>query len=158
MTDFRTLPGGPVTLSNLRTPACFLGLPGDLAPLSLTLDGATLAQGPAPTTVDMGGAMVLPAFVDMHTHLDKGHIWNRAPNPDGSFMGALKTVAGSAYKIANDIRFLGSGPRSGLGELILNTLGAGGWQLALITASHRWNRRCRPEPNRHSCWDCAHDR
>ena len=33
--------------------------------------------------------------------------------------GALRTVAGSAYKIANDIRFLGSGPRSGLGELIL---------------------------------------
>jgi len=33
--------------------------------------------------------------------------------------GALATVAGSAYKIANDIRFLGSGPRSGLGELIL---------------------------------------
>ncbi len=33
--------------------------------------------------------------------------------------GALKTVAASAYKIANDIRFLGSGPRSGLGELIL---------------------------------------
>ncbi len=33
--------------------------------------------------------------------------------------GALKTVAGAAYKIANDIRFLGSGPRSGLGELIL---------------------------------------
>jgi len=33
--------------------------------------------------------------------------------------GALSTVAGSCYKIANDIRFLGSGPRSGLGELIL---------------------------------------
>jgi fumarate hydratase class II len=33
--------------------------------------------------------------------------------------GALVTVAGSMYKIANDIRFLGSGPRSGLGELIL---------------------------------------
>ncbi|HHI82549.1 MAG TPA: class II fumarate hydratase, partial [Rhizobiales bacterium] len=33
--------------------------------------------------------------------------------------GALKTVAASAYKIANDIRLLGSGPRSGLGELIL---------------------------------------
>ncbi|MCB1364479.1 MAG: class II fumarate hydratase [Rhodobacteraceae bacterium] len=33
--------------------------------------------------------------------------------------GALKTVAGALYKIANDIRFLGSGPRSGLGELIL---------------------------------------
>ncbi len=33
--------------------------------------------------------------------------------------GALKTVAASLFKIANDIRFLGSGPRCGLGELIL---------------------------------------
>ena len=33
--------------------------------------------------------------------------------------GALNTVATSLFKIANDIRFLGSGPRSGLGELIL---------------------------------------
>jgi len=33
--------------------------------------------------------------------------------------GAVKTVAASLFKIANDIRFLGSGPRCGLGELIL---------------------------------------
>ncbi len=33
--------------------------------------------------------------------------------------GALKTVAVSLFKIANDIRLLGSGPRCGLGELIL---------------------------------------
>jgi fumarate hydratase class II len=33
--------------------------------------------------------------------------------------GALKTSAMACYKIANDMRFLGSGPRSGLGELIL---------------------------------------
>jgi fumarate hydratase class II len=33
--------------------------------------------------------------------------------------GATKTVAASLYKIANDIRLLGSGPRCGLGELIL---------------------------------------
>ena len=33
--------------------------------------------------------------------------------------GALKTVAVSLNKVANDIRFLGSGPRSGLGELNL---------------------------------------
>jgi fumarate hydratase class II len=33
--------------------------------------------------------------------------------------GALKTVAVSLIKIANDIRFLGSGPRCGLGELRL---------------------------------------
>ncbi len=35
------------------------------------------------------------------------------------FSGTLKTVASSLFKIANDIRFLGSGPRCGLGELIL---------------------------------------
>ncbi|MDC0039892.1 class II fumarate hydratase [Paracoccaceae bacterium] len=33
--------------------------------------------------------------------------------------GAIKTVAVSIFKIANDIRFLGSGPRSGLGEISL---------------------------------------
>ncbi len=33
--------------------------------------------------------------------------------------GAIKTAAMACYKIANDMRFLGSGPRSGLGELIL---------------------------------------
>ena len=33
--------------------------------------------------------------------------------------GALKVVSGSLFKIANDIRLLGSGPRCGLGELIL---------------------------------------
>jgi len=33
--------------------------------------------------------------------------------------GALNTLAASLYKIANDIRLLGSGPRAGLGELAL---------------------------------------
>jgi fumarate hydratase class II len=33
--------------------------------------------------------------------------------------GAINAAAASLYKIANDIRFLGSGPRSGLGELAL---------------------------------------
>ena len=35
------------------------------------------------------------------------------------FSGALKTVAASLFKIANELRLLGSGPRSGLGELVL---------------------------------------
>ena len=35
------------------------------------------------------------------------------------FSGALNTLAVALNKIANDIRFLGSGPRSGLGELSL---------------------------------------
>ena len=33
--------------------------------------------------------------------------------------GALKTIAGSLFKIANDIRWLASGPRSGIGEIII---------------------------------------
>ncbi|WP_417767229.1 cytosine deaminase [Stappia sp.] len=44
-------------------------------------------------TIDLDGGLVLPAFVDMHTHLDKGHIWPRKPNPDGSFPGALTAVS-----------------------------------------------------------------
>ncbi len=42
--------------------------------------------------VDLAGGIVLPTFVDSHTHIDKGHIWPRRPNPDGSFMGALTSV------------------------------------------------------------------
>ncbi len=35
------------------------------------------------------------------------------------FHGSLNALATDLFKIANDIRFLGSGPRSGLGELSL---------------------------------------
>jgi fumarate hydratase class II len=39
--------------------------------------------------------------------------------------GALKTLAVSLTKIANDIRWLGSGPRCGLGEIVLPSLQPG---------------------------------
>lgn len=42
--------------------------------------------------VDLAGRIVLPCFVDCHTHIDKGHIWPRKPNPDGTFMGALNAT------------------------------------------------------------------
>ena len=42
-----------------------------------------------------------------------------AHDPLVHFSGALKTMAASLFKIANDIRFLASGPRCGLGELSL---------------------------------------
>ncbi len=38
---------------------------------------------------NLQGWMVWPCFVDMHTHLDKGHIWHRNPNPDGTFASAI---------------------------------------------------------------------
>ncbi len=42
--------------------------------------------------VDLRGGLALPRFVDVHTHLDKGHIWARSPNPDGGFFGARQAV------------------------------------------------------------------
>jgi cytosine deaminase len=42
--------------------------------------------------IDLAGRIVLPCFVDCHTHIDKGHIWPRKPNPDGSFLGALNAT------------------------------------------------------------------
>jgi fumarate hydratase class II len=57
-----------------------------------------------------------------------GHPFRTAPNKFEAlashgalthFHGALAALATDLFKIANDIRFLGSGPRSGRGELIL---------------------------------------
>ncbi|MCC5974679.1 MAG: cytosine deaminase [Rubellimicrobium sp.] len=93
--DFRKLPEGhALTLADVTLPACLTGAKGDLLRTDLTIaDGRIAAPDAAAVRVDMGGAMVLPGFVDMHTHLDKGHIWGRSPNPDGTFMGALETAS-----------------------------------------------------------------
>ena len=48
--------------------------------------------------VDLQGGLVWPCFVDMHTHLDKGHIWERSPNPDGTFASAIEAVQADAQK------------------------------------------------------------
>lgn len=97
--DFLTLPQAPrLTLANLTAPACLTGAPGSLAPLSLTIEGGRMVEPGADPgrVVDMGRAMVFPTFTDMHTHLDKGHIAPRSPNPDGTFMGAIGAVGADA--------------------------------------------------------------
>ncbi|BAI89358.1 putative cytosine deaminase [Limnospira platensis NIES-39] len=48
--------------------------------------------------VDLRGGQLWPCFVDLHTHLDKGHIWQRSPNPDGTFTGALNTAISDSEK------------------------------------------------------------
>ncbi|MEO1537138.1 MAG: cytosine deaminase [Pseudomonadota bacterium] len=91
MHGFTTIPEGHITLTNATVPGCLIGSSEDLVATDLFLrDGALVAEPGAP--VDMKRAMVLPCFTDMHTHIDKGHIWPRAANPDGTFMGALTTV------------------------------------------------------------------
>lgn len=111
--SFCVLPSGAKTLRNVTVPASLMGQAGDLITTDLTIENGKIvktdAGQPAETTIDipqidMKGAMVFPAFVDMHTHLDKGHIWPRASNPDGSFMGALETVrADHANWTAKDV-------------------------------------------------------
>jgi len=51
--------------------------------------GDTLPIG----AVDLNHGQVWPTFVDVHTHLDKGHILPRASNPDGTVYGAVQSVA-----------------------------------------------------------------
>ena len=58
----------------------------------IALRSASLATEESLPSVDLHAGLVWPCFVDMHTHLDKGHIWPRSPNPDGTFAGALETV------------------------------------------------------------------
>lgn len=60
--------------------------------------------------------------------------------------GALNTVAVSLMKIANDIRFLASGPRSGLGELSLpenepgSSIMPGMWYISKMKISYSIHR------------------
>jgi fumarate hydratase class II len=67
-------------------------------------------------------------IVIRHLENQTGIAWREARNhfeaqaaKDGLIQasGQLKTIAVSLFKIANDIRWLGSGPRCGIGELIL---------------------------------------
>ncbi|MGY2780564.1 cytosine/creatinine deaminase [Thermostichus sp. MS-CIW-23] len=68
----------------------------NLVLLDLEIEGGQirqirLATGIPPQgipSVDLRRGQVWPCFVDIHTHLDKGHVWPRTPNPDGTFAGA----------------------------------------------------------------------
>ena len=76
------------------------GYQEDLVALDIEVkDGITVSLQPAKTsdvadipTVDVRSGLVWPCFVDMHTHLDKGHIWPRRANPNGTFDEALEAV------------------------------------------------------------------
>src|SRR3954465_14709925 len=108
MPDFITIPQTLTRfrLANARVPVCLVadatrlktGADG-LAPCDIVIEKERIV-GIDPTAVvqdglprfDLDQGIVLPRLVDVHTHIDKGHIWQRAANPDGSFMGARTTV------------------------------------------------------------------
>ncbi|MGL4439769.1 MAG: cytosine deaminase [Bosea sp. (in: a-proteobacteria)] len=107
-TGFADVPRAPAfRLINARSPLCLVEAPSlaadrdGLTQIDLTISGgkitSVLAAGTGDPsnglpTLDLKGGMVFPRFVEAHTHLDKGHIWPRRRNPDGTFMGALANV------------------------------------------------------------------
>ena len=50
------------------------------------------AAHPEMPVIDLDNGIVLPRFVDVHTHLDKGHIWPRIQNENGTVLGARKAI------------------------------------------------------------------
>lgn len=63
-----------------------------------SIAAAGMLLGTESPSIDLNHGLVFPGFVDLHTHLDKGHIWERAPNPDGTFASAITTVQADAAK------------------------------------------------------------
>lgn len=87
-----------------------------------------LAQGGTAVGTGLNAYIGFAEAIAEQVSKETGHQFKTAPNKFESlatkdalvdFHGSLNTIAVSLMKIANDIRFLGSGPRSGLGELIL---------------------------------------
>ena len=105
-------------IRNARVPGALLRDPAGppdgegLVGVDLIIDGDRIAAaGPgldlgALPFVDAGLGMILPCPVDIHTHLDKGHIGPRAPNPDGTRDRAIETVGAdrAAHWTAEDVR------------------------------------------------------
>ena len=65
-------------------------------------------------------AKEISAITNIKFEESKNHFESQATQDSiVELSGSLKTLSVSLYKIANDIRWLGSGPRSGIGELVL---------------------------------------
>ena len=95
--DFLTLPEeGNWTLHNVGIPEFLPDGHLNFCLGSISVRNGIISSEDTPTRIDGQEGIIFPLFVDMHTHLDKGHIWPRSPNPDGTFGGALQAVgAGS---------------------------------------------------------------
>ena len=97
---------GTMLLRNVGVPATFLARPErfphgeEVLRLDIAIEQGRIAyllpaayRAPAAGGIDLDGGMAWPCFADIHTHLDKGHIWPRTANPDGARLSALGAVA-----------------------------------------------------------------
>ena len=93
-------------LANGRVPVCLIADAAQLRPdadglasCDLVIENERIAAihptGAAQDglqSFDLDQGIVLPRLVDVHTHIDKGQIWQRAQNPDGTHTGARTAV------------------------------------------------------------------
>ena len=106
-------------LNNAHVPNCLIDLDNSVPETreGLCLVDLKISQGKIEQAViasktakdlpslDLQKQIVLPCLIDAHTHLDKGHIWERSPNINGTFEMALdKAIAdGLKYWTAEDV-------------------------------------------------------
>ncbi len=90
---------GAYTLADVRAPACLVdGFPmtdpdhEGVGAVDIGVENGVLTAPGGGQRIEARGRLAWPAPIDVHTHLDKGHIWPRARNADGSFETALATV------------------------------------------------------------------
>jgi len=83
--------------------------------------GINVAPGFAKAVIASVAATTGMPFVEAENHFEA----QAARDAAVEMSGALKTLAVSLYKVANDLRFMGSGPRCGYGELKLPALQPG---------------------------------
>src|SRR5947209_11298601 len=99
-------------LGNARVPVCLVADAAQLTPdadglasCDIVIENERIAAI-SPTNAaqdglqrfDLSRGIVLPRLVDVHTHIDKGQIWARAQNPDGTHMGARMAVMADREK------------------------------------------------------------
>jgi cytosine/creatinine deaminase len=90
-------------LTNAHVPSCLLNLAHlpqptreGLCLVNLKISQGNIEQVTATNSIeadlpclDLQQQIVLPCLIDVHTHLDKGHIWERSPNLNATFDMAL---------------------------------------------------------------------
>jgi cytosine/creatinine deaminase len=118
------IPGGSAyVLHNATVARALLARPetypgdGETVRLDIAVERGLIARitpagsGVGGAPVDIDGGMVWSCFTDVHTHLDKAHIWPRTANPDGRHASARLAVAAdrtahwSAQDVADRMRF-----------------------------------------------------